>query len=153
MNSVDLLKEYLDVCDLHLDRMKTALSKIKKYYPFKENSFPLKDSDDLAYLDMFTTRFSKLQDTLGNKIFGLALDLLGNGSQNLTYIDRLNFLEKYGILESAAKWRGLRDIRNELAHEYPNSYAKQSKTLNRVVDSWGLLENVLVALKKELQKI
>jgi uncharacterized protein with HEPN domain len=153
MNPVDLLKEYLDVCDLHLDRLKFSLSKIEKYYPFKENLFPLEDMQDLAYLEMFTNRFSKLQDTLGNKVFGLALDVLGNGSQNLTYIDRLNTLEKYTILESASKWRDLRNIRNELSHEYPNSYAKQSETLNKIMDSWKLLENVLIALKKELQKI
>ena len=33
-------------------------------------------------------------------------------------IDRLNRMEKRGIITSASNWRSLRELRNAIAHEY-----------------------------------
>lgn len=73
-----ILKQKLEVCDLHLNRLNLAFEKIKKYYPFEESHFPLANADDLVYLDMCTPRFAKLQDSTGEKLFPAVLDVLDN---------------------------------------------------------------------------
>ncbi len=140
------------MCDLHLNRLNLAYEKIKKYYPFKEADFPLTTPDDLAYLDMFTTRFSKLQDYMGEKLFPVLVNVLGNTREYLSYIDILNVLEKNYVLESAAKWRELRNLRNKIAHEYPHTYKEYCETLNKIIDSFSYLEKVLTVIKSELAK-
>ncbi len=79
-----ILKQKLEVCDLHLNRLNLAFEKIKKYYPFEESHFPLANADDVAYLDMFTTRFAKLQDYMGEKVFPAVLDILGNTRESFS---------------------------------------------------------------------
>lgn len=148
-----ILTQRLEVCDLHLNRLNLAYERIKKYYPFKEKYFPLDNADDLAYLDMFTMRFSKLQDYMGEKLFPEVLNVLGNTHESLSYIDILNALEKNRVLESAAKWRELRNLRNKISHEYPNCYKEQCETLNKIMDSFLYLESVLTIVKSELAKI
>ena len=58
--------------------LQSRRQKIKKYYPFEESHFPLANADDVAYLDMFTTRFAKLQDSTGEKVFPVVWDVLDN---------------------------------------------------------------------------
>jgi uncharacterized protein with HEPN domain len=147
-----ILKQKIEQCEFHLDRLNFAFSKIKPYYPFEEKHFPLKCYEDIAYLDMFTTRFAKLQDYMGEKLFPAVLNVLGNTHESLSYIDILNALEKNHILESAIKWRDLRNLRNKIAHEYPNSYAEQCRTLNKIMDSFSYLENTLNTIKTKLEE-
>ena len=147
-----ILQQQLDVCDLHLSRLKLAYEKVKKYYPFKEDDFPLNDIDDLAYLDMFTTRFAKLQDYMGEKLFPILLEILGNTSRSLSYIDILNTLEKYHILESITRWRELQYLRSKISHEYPHIYLEQCVTLNKIIDSHSYLESTLNIIKSELRR-
>jgi hypothetical protein len=146
-----LLKEKLEICDLHLNRLNVAFQKIKKYYPFNENKFPLENYEDLAFLDMFTGRFAKLQDYMGEKLFPEVLIIFGNTNQTLSYIDILNNLEKNGILESVKKWRELRELRNKISHEYPSSYKEQCETLNKIVDDFPYLEEVINKIKAEIE--
>lgn len=147
-----ILKKNIEVCDLHLNRLNIAYEKIKKYYPFKEEYFPLKNTDDLAYLDMFTTRFSKLQDYMGEKLFPAVVNILANTSESLSYIDILNKLEKNHILQSSMKWRELRDLRNKISHEYPDSNSEQCETLNKIFNSFAYMEMTLNIIKNELEK-
>lgn len=151
VNQEMILKKKLEVCDLHLARLNLAFARIKRYHPFKETHFPLRNIDDLAY-DMFTMRFSKLQDYMGEKLFPAVLDVLANTSESLSYIDTLNALEKNGILESAAKWREIRYLRNKISHEYPSSYREQCMTLNKIIEVFPYLESTLNVVKTELEK-
>lgn len=41
-----ILKQKLEACDLHWNRLNLAFEKIKKYYPFEESHLPLANSDD-----------------------------------------------------------------------------------------------------------
>jgi hypothetical protein len=46
------------------------------------------------------------------------------------FLSILERLEKLGILTSAAEWQFFRNLRNNLAHEYPGSPAQSAATLN-----------------------
>jgi len=62
----------------------------------------------------------KLQDYMGNKLFKAFLAEIGEYTDNMSFLDVLDKLEKLGIISSAENWLKLRKLRNKLAHEYPN---------------------------------
>ena len=137
------LQQKIEQCQLHLDRIKQAADHIQYLYPFQKENFPLNKYEDLTSLDMFTGRFAKLQDTMGDSLFPEFLKFLGENVSSLSMIDRLNMLEKYFILESVTQWKFLRELRNILAHEYPNSYSILADTLNKVFENYHFLEQTL----------
>ena len=138
-----ILQQKIEQCQLHFNRMKQAAEHIRHLFPFQEEQFPLEKYEDLTSLDMFTTRFSKLQDAMVESLFTEFLKFLGENVSSLPMIDRLNKLEKYGVLKSASQWKKLRDLRNSLAHEYPNSYAFLVQTLNQIFEQYQFLEQTL----------
>lgn len=66
--------------------------------------------------EALTSRFARLCDFLFQRIFRSidAIELQDEG----TGIDRLNRMEKRGIIPSARDWRSLRDLRNSIVHDY-----------------------------------
>ena len=72
--------------------------------------------DDLEKFESLTSRFSRASDLLVQKIFGL-LDALESEDRG-SVIDRINRAEKRGIVQSAATFREMREVRNRIAHEY-----------------------------------
>jgi uncharacterized protein with HEPN domain len=85
----------------------------------------------ISIIDQLIFRFSKLQDTMGDKIFPSILELNGENVKKMTFIDRLNRLEELELLYQV-DWMSLRKERNEIAHEY-------SFNQEEVVDSINLI--------------
>lgn len=69
---------------------------------------------------MMTMRFGKLQDVIGAKIFSLILKILGEDAPAL--IDKLNVLEKLNYIDDVNWWMDLREIRNQVMHDYLDDY-------------------------------
>ena len=82
-------------------------------------------------LDAFVARFSRLQDTIGDKLLPaiLKLNLESVGSQ----LDNLFRAEKLGWIDSADDWIELRGLRNSLVHEYMRSPEKLLSALKKVI--------------------
>lgn len=75
---------------------------------------------DLAMrIEAFTSRFCRLQDTLGDKLLPSLLKALGEPERAL--LINLEKAEKYGWLESSENWLALRQLRNQMVHEYIES--------------------------------
>lgn len=72
--------------------------------------------EELDHLEGLTSRFARLSDILIQKIFRLIdeLDL----DQPGTVRDRINRAEKKGLIVSTAIFVDIRDLRNDIAHEY-----------------------------------
>ncbi len=103
-------------------------------------------------LDAFVARFSRLQDTIGDKLLPaiLKLNLEPVGSQ----LDNLFRAEKLGWIDSADKWIELRGLRNSLIHEYMTSPDKLLFALEKVIQLGDMLiktQNLLVRNFKNLQ--
>ncbi len=80
----------------------------------------LESSDEYSeMLDAFVSRYSRLQDTLGDKLIPAMLraNLEKTGSQ----LDNLLRAEKLGWIQSTQDWIELRELRNRLVHEYMES--------------------------------
>ena len=82
-------------------------------------------------LDAFVARFSRLQDTIGDKLLPaiLKLNLESVGSQ----LDNLFRAEKLGWIDSADDWIELLGLRNSLVHEYMRSPEKLLSALKKVI--------------------
>lgn len=130
MNQLELLTSQLEICQIHAKRLNLAISKIESLYPFSSERILALNEEILAYMELFTSRLGKLQDTLGDKVFTSLLTILGEETNNKSYIDKLNKLEKLGILSSTLWWQDLRNLRNFLTHEYPDNPAFIADNLN-----------------------
>ena len=82
-------------------------------------------------LDAFVARFSRLQDTIGDKLLPaiLKLNLESVGSQ----LDNLFRAEKLGWIDSADDSIELRGLRKSLVHEYITSPEKLLSALKKVI--------------------
>jgi len=73
--------------------------------------------DDLAEkIDAFVSRFGRLQDHIGEKLFPRFAALLGENPKSM--LDVLAYAEKMEWLKSAEVFIGARKLRNLLVHEY-----------------------------------
>ena len=88
-------------------------------------------------LDAFVARFSRLQDTIGDKLLPaiLKLNLEPVGSQ----LDNLFRAEKLGWIDSADQWIELRGLRNSLIHEYMTASENLLSALKKVIQLGDML--------------
>lgn len=77
----------------------------------------LEENIELAErVEAFVGRFRRLQDTLGDKLLPLLLAALGE--KPAAAIDNLDRAERLGLLSSAEEWMTMRNLRNQMIHEY-----------------------------------
>lgn len=121
----------LTICKKHAERLSWALESLSEKYPF--NPFIVQGLNDveLAICDQFLVRYSKLQDLMGAKLLPAILELTYEQGELNTFIDKLNRLEKIGAIDSTSEWLELREMRNQLAHDYPDDPNIQSSLLNK----------------------
>ena len=141
------LLDYIKITDIHANRLNIAILKTAKLFPINAVAFNELNNEELAFLDMVTTRFGKLQDIIGFKIFPLILDLLGENDA-LSFRDKLNRLEKLNIINNASWWMKLREIRNQITHDYPDNYELLSMNFNKLIP----FANKLLILWEDLKK-
>lgn len=86
----------------------------------------------LRLADQLLFRFTKLQDALGERLLPATLHQLAEPFEDWPMRDRLNRLEKLGFL-NVDDWLRWRDLRNRLAHEYPDQAELRFATLQASV--------------------
>lgn len=113
------LNREFETCDRHIQRISEALEELSGLFPMSVEQYARLDSNQVRCLDQFIFRFSKLQDAIGAKIFRNLLEYLDEDVTALPMRDVLNRLERYHLLDSAEEWGYIRELRNEIAHDYP----------------------------------
>jgi len=103
---------------------------------------------DLALADQVIYRFSKLQDTIGAKLFKNFLLMQGE-NVNKPFLDILNRLEEIGLID-VERWFEIRDLRNEIAHEYENSDFEAVEIINEINELKDDLKQILEKIKAYL---
>jgi uncharacterized protein with HEPN domain len=89
----------------------------------------LEYDDDLAErLDAFVSRFGCMQDTIGDKLLPALLIVLGEKPGAV--IDNLDRAERLGFLRSADEWITMRQLRNQMIHEYIEDMEVLTHALN-----------------------
>jgi hypothetical protein len=74
------------------------------------------DADLAERVEAFVGRFGRLQDTVGDKLLPLILSVLGEKAA--AAIDNLDRAERLGLISSADEWMTMRNLRNQMVHEY-----------------------------------
>ncbi len=109
--------EKLHECNQHKKRLLSAKRNLQSLIPLSVDSYNNLSEENISFIDQMLFRFSKLQDTMGEKVFPTILDLNAENVKKMTFIDRLNRLEELELLDKN-EWMQLRKERNEIAHEY-----------------------------------
>ena len=98
--------------------MRFAFDKLKHLFPLTVDKYSNITKEEISFLDQLIFRFSKMQDTMGRRLFPSLLNYLGEDITGKPFIDNLNSLEKLGLLKTD-DWLILRETRNTVTHEYP----------------------------------
>lgn len=126
----DKLRETIAIGDLHHGRMLFAYTSLRHYFPLTESIFSQISPIELALFDQLIYRFSKLQDSMGSRLFKQLLELLEEDIIGLPFLDILHKMEKLHLLENSKDWIILRQTRNTISHEYPFYKEVQMEELN-----------------------
>ena len=134
----------------HLLRLENAFTALQEQYPFPINMDNFKTILDsiqyLAYSDQIIYRFSKLQDCMGAKLFKSVL-LYEGENVNKPFLDILNRLEVIDII-NVDEWFEIRDLRNEIAHDYEDNDEIAINILNTIYKLKMDLKETLDAIAK-----
>lgn len=119
-------------CRLHAVVLAEAAGRLP--VKFTPADMALIDSERRRLLDQTAYRFMKLQDSLGEKVLPGVLSLtLDPLPPEVPFAEKLQRLERLGVLGSVETWRLLREVRNTLAHDYPDNPALQAAALSRLL--------------------
>jgi len=148
------VEENLKECFKHLVRLNGAFGELEKLYsfPLDRDKFDaiINNIQTLAYSDQCIYRFSKLQDSMGAKLFKSVLLYQGENI-NKPFLDILNQLEKMEIVD-VDEWFEIRDLRNEIAHEYEDNDNVAIDILNMIYRLKDELEDILNAIEVSIKR-
>ena len=141
------LQREFEICDKHILRINEALEELSAVLPLSSDNYATLNSEQIRCLDQFIFRFSKLQDAMGAKIFRFLLEHLDEDVTALPMRDILNRLERYHILSDANEWIYIRELRNEIAHDYPLLENDVVRILNELFSKVDVLYGIYDKLK------
>ena len=130
-------------CQRHLHHLRHALGAIKNSLPLTAGTLATLDDESVQDWDQLVLRFTKLQDTMGARLFPATLDILQEPYEERPMLDKLNRLEKLGYLPSTGQWHTLRVIRNRFAHDYPEDDGLKAAYLNEAAEAVLMLRQLL----------
>jgi len=79
-------------------------------------------------LEAFVGKFSRMQDTLIDKLLPQCLAAVGEKTGSA--LDNLNRADRLGLLGNPDQWLAMRQLRNRLVHEYVDDMTDLAAALN-----------------------
>jgi uncharacterized protein with HEPN domain len=89
----------------------------------------LRSPEGIDRLESFVGKFSRMQDTVMDKLIPAFLD--ATGEQTGTALDNLNRLHRIGFVTNPDAWIGMRRLRNKLVHEYVEDITELAAALQK----------------------
>lgn len=130
-------------CQRHEHHLLHALRALEPTLPLTATALNTLGDEVVQDWDQFVLRFTKLQDTIGARLFPALLDFLQEPYEDRPMLDKLHRLEKLGYLAQVDDWQTLRAIRNRFAHDYPEDDALKAAYLNEAVAAVQTLQTLL----------
>ncbi len=140
-----MIEDILNKIELHQKRAQAAINEIKEWKSLDSAIF--KDFEKVKMIDSFIYRFTKIQDLMGNKLFKLFLDLLGEYEDTMSLLDVLDKLEKFGIIDNSDQWMEYRNLRNILTYEYPDCEEEIIEGIQKAMVAFEEIEKILDTIK------
>jgi hypothetical protein len=126
----------------HLEKLHTSEDYLQALRPITQSTLKALDDDTVLRLDQFVYRFTKLQDSMARRLLPSLYSLLEADTEPKPFLDMLSRLEQLEVLPSVQTWQRFRNLRNNLAHDYPESLEQTAETLNQLLQTWGDLEEI-----------
>lgn len=139
----DQLTEAVQLSVIHAERMKFAWSKLDELFPLDLQRYIELEPETLSFFDQLIFRFSKLQDSMGGKLFPALLENPGEEIRGKAFIDILTKMEELGLLQNSNDWLLLRETRNIVTHEYPFVTNEIIEGLNLLAQHYKLILSIL----------
>jgi len=143
MHKKEILKKRFNKLEKHYKAIKeykilidALLEEQNIYDPFTFNSLI---AEKRALLDAYLKRFASIQDFLGAKIFSPLLEIAGINNSKMSEV--LSNIEKENIIDTLEEWIELREVRNELEHDYPEEVEEALEDLKYCIDNFEKLES------------
>ena len=149
--SYERLTVSIQKCRIHLNRLRYASKQVKELFPLTEENYRTLSDSKIGNIDQLVFRFTKLQDELGNNTFRFLLEYLQEDIAGKPFRDILSTLERLLIIDSSDTWLSLRELRNDLAHEYPMMVEETIEKLNYLFLQLPLMEKILVTIEKQIK--
>jgi len=108
---INLLKFHLQLLEDSLSTLQLSFNKCKKMGLKQNYSF-----EELESFDSLTSKFARTSDIFTQKVLRSIFIIIRE--ENGTFIDRINKAEKFGFITNADDLIAIRDLRNQIAHEY-----------------------------------
>lgn len=153
MLKLEQMQFFITTCDRHAMRLKMTISHVSPLCPLTGSAFTSLQDAQMSFIEFMTSRFTKLLDTIGGKIFPTLIDLLEPNSDRQSFLDTLHKLEKWNFLPSAERWICLKAIRNDLTHDYPDQQELMAKHINRAVEASQELLECWIFLKEKTENL
>lgn len=142
------LQREFEICDRHILRINEALESLAVELPMTFECYISLNVEQIRCIDQFIFRFSKLQDAMGAKVFRYLLEYLDEDVASLPMRDILNRLERYLLLPDVNEWLYIRELRNEISHDYPLQENDVLTILNELLSKVPVLYQIYENLKK-----
>jgi uncharacterized protein YutE (UPF0331/DUF86 family) len=136
---------------LHLEQVTHRFFDNQPSFTLEWLAEKLLSTQGIDQLESFTAKFSRLQDTLGDKLLPHFLKLAAEPVG--TAIENLNRAEKLGLIPDAQLWLGARQLRNLLIHEYIEDLTVLKESLEQAKAVVPVLIKVAENIKTYAQKI
>ena len=111
-------KDQIAILEEHMQALRESIKWLKRSYEICQQSQEPSEDDPEA-MDAFeslTSRFGRTTDILFNKVFKSIVFL--KEQEYKSWLDMMFFLQKQGILEDVSNARYLKELRNDIVHEY-----------------------------------
>ncbi len=103
--------------------------------------------DEIQAIDQYVYRFSRLQDTMGEKLFRVILSRFEENTDKLPFLDVIKKMEKYVAIDIANERLDLRKISSQLARDYEDDAIEIANILNLIYAKKDVIEGIYLTLK------
>ncbi len=152
MDIYQKLEQHLIEAMLHIDRLVSVLTTLKKLYPLDHEKLENLSLEDIDKLDVLAFRFSKLQDLLGSKIFREYLMVLQYPVEDKNFLELLKELDKERVVDIDI-WSEFRGIRNSISHDYPFEENEKLEAINYLIKNVNYLMEITKKIKDNFETI
>jgi len=128
--SILTIESSIKECESHVKRISRVVILLKDSFPISSEILKEEDDEIISHIDQLIYRFTKLQDSMGTRLLPSLYTYLENNDRPVPFLDILNRFEKLEVISSASEWQFFRNLRNNLAHDYPDSVDQTVNTLN-----------------------
>lgn len=142
---MQVLKEDFAILDLLLESCDIDFE-ILRESNIDRNFFS--DYSNQRIVNSFLFNYIKIQDKIGTKLFKNVLyELKEIDDYSIPMIDVLNTLEKLNIIEKTDEWDRLREIRNNVTHEYPSDIDERIENIKLTLEGYSVLKKIYNNIK------